>query len=138
MKALKSLIRWLGLLAVLSAAISPALAAETATFKPLNGAQIGSILKDKVVSDDRHWAHHYLPEGRLVRLQTGRQKGGRWLVQRDQLCFLLPEVSSTEPVCFQVARHGNELQYLDDQRVVYQGFVRSRAAARMFEGVAER
>ena len=44
----------------------------------------------------------------------------------------------TEPVCFHVARHGNELQYLDDKRVVYQGFVRSRAAARMFEGVTER
>ncbi|CAN7761300.1 hypothetical protein LJR290_007102 [Variovorax sp. LjRoot290] len=126
------------LLAALGATILPCLAAEQAAFAPLNGAQIRSVLQGKVVSDDRHWAHHYLPDGRLVRLQNGRQKGGQWMVQRDELCFVLPEVSSTEPVCFQVVRHGSELQYLDGKQVVYKGFVRSRAAARMFEGTTER
>jgi len=87
----------LGLLAALGLAMLPCLAAEQGAFATLEGAQIRSALK--VVSDDHHWARYYLPVGRLIRLQNGRQKGGQWLVQRDELCFVLPEVSSTEPVC---------------------------------------
>ncbi|MDR6539727.1 hypothetical protein [Variovorax soli] len=126
------------LVAMLGAAILPCLAVERAAFAPLNGAQIRSVLQGKVVSDDRHWAHHYLADGRLMRLQNGRLKPGQWMVQHDELCFLLPEVSRTEPVCFQVARRGNELQYLDGERVVYESVVRSRSAARMFDGTGER
>ncbi len=127
-------IRLLSLLAMLGAAMLPCLAAEQATFTPLNGVQIRSVLQGKGVSDDRHWAHRYLPVGRLVRLQNG----GKWMAQRDELCFVLPEVSSTAPVCFQVVRHGSELQYLDGERVAYQVFVRSGAVARNFEGTTER
>ena len=44
----------------------------------------------------------------------------------------------TEAVIREVIRRGNELQYLDGNRVVYQGSVHTRAAARMFEGTTER
>ena len=61
---------------------------------------------------------------RLVRAESGKAKGGRWSVERDQLCLLKPEISTTQPACFSVHRRGNELQYLDGQQLVYQGFLK--------------
>ena len=74
----------------------------------------------------------------MTRLENGRQKSGRWSVQHDQLCLLKPEVSTKEPVCYSVRHHANEVQYLAGTQVVYQGVVRTRADARMFEGVVDR
>lgn len=110
------------LLAALGASTLAPAGAEPAAFVPLSGQQIRSSLRGNFVGDGRHWEHRYLPDGRLTRHESGRIKAGRWSVQRDQLCLLQPEVSSTEPMCFSVHQRANELQYLDGKRVVYQGF----------------
>jgi hypothetical protein len=71
--------------------------------------------------------------------ESGRDRLGSWSVQHDQLCLIKPQVSKTEPVCYTVQRQADQLQYLDDmKRVVYQGFVRSRADTHLFDGAGKR
>jgi hypothetical protein len=89
----------------------------------LSTAQIRSTLGGHHVTDGRHWAHDYFQDGRLDRSENGRARSGRWSAQNNQLCLLLPEVSKESPVCFDVVRVGNELQYRDAGSVVYQGLV---------------
>ena len=71
-----------------------------------------------------HWGHDYHLDGRLERSENGRTRSGSWSAQNNQLCLLLPEVSKVSPVCFDVVRVGEELQYRDAGSVVYQGSVR--------------
>jgi hypothetical protein len=107
-------------------------------FTELNGAQIKSVLSNKVVTDDQHWGHHYLSDGRVTRAEKGRVKPGRWTVENGQLCLMFPEISATQAECFHVYRHGNELQYRDQRGyAVWQGVVRKRSEARLFDGVTE-
>ena len=125
--------------AALALAIAVSMNAQAqGAFTELSGAQIRSVLSNKVVTDDQHWGHHYLPDGRVTRAEKGRVKPGRWAVENGQLCLTFPEISATQAECFHVYRHGNELQYLDQRGyAVWQGVVRKRSDARLFEGVAE-
>ena len=90
----------------------------------LTTAQIRATLGGHHVTDGRHWGHDYFLDGRLERSENGRTRAGRWSTQNKQLCLLLPEVSKVSPVCFDVVRVGEELQYRDAGSVVYQGSVR--------------
>ncbi len=90
----------------------------------LTTAQIRTTLGGHHVTDGRHWGHAYFLDGRLERSENGRTRSGRWSAQNNQLCLLLPEVSKVSPVCFDVVRVGEELQYRDAGSVVYAGTVR--------------
>jgi hypothetical protein len=90
---------------IIAGAMFPALAA-TAREVPLTGPQIRATISGKYVTDER-------------------QRSARWSVKGNQLCLLQPEISKDEPICYQVLRDGQELQYKDDaQFVVYRGLVR--------------
>jgi len=109
--------------------------ASAPNFAELNGAQIRAAISGKYVTDDHHWAHRYLADGRLTRVENGRTKSGQWSVRGKQLCFIMTG-STAEPSCFAVHRRGSELQYLDESGyVVWQGFIRNRSA--VFEGVGD-
>lgn len=90
----------------------------------LTTAQIRSTVGGHHVSDGRHWGHDYFMDGRLERSENGRTRSGRWSAQNNQLCLLLPEVSKVSPVCFDVVRVGEDLQYRDAGGLVYAGTVR--------------
>ena len=90
----------------------------------LTTAQIRATLGGHHVTDGRHWGHDYFLDVRLERSENGRTRAGRWSTQNNQLCLLLPEVSKVSPVCFDVVRVGEELQYRDAGSVVYAGTVR--------------
>lgn len=90
----------------------------------LTTAQIRATVGGHHVTDGRHWGHDYHLDGRLERSENGRTRSGSWSAQNNQLCLLLPEVSKVSPVCFDVVRVGEELQYRDAGSVVYQGSVR--------------
>lgn len=94
----------------------------------LTTAQIRATLGGHHVTDGRHWGHDYFLDGRLERSENGRTRAGRWSTQNNQLCLLLPEVSKVSPVCFDVVRVGEELQYRDAGSVVYAGSVRKKAS----------
>jgi hypothetical protein len=103
-----------------------------------NGARIRAAVSGKYLTDDHHWAHHYLPDGRLFRVEKGRTRKGHWELQQNQLCWTVPELSA-QPECFHVYRQGGELQYRDQRGyVVWRGFIRSRAQTHVFDGVTER
>jgi len=113
--------------------------AEEAPFKEMKGVQITAALNGKYVTDGHHWGHHYLPDGRVMLQESGPDRPGRWSVQHDQFCLLKPQISKTEPICYTVQRQAGQLQYLDDaKRVVYQGAVRGRADARLFDSDGRR
>lgn len=99
----------------------------------LTTAQIRAMLGGHHVTDRRHWGHEYRLDGRMERSENGRTRSGRWSAQNNQLCLLLPEVSKESPVCFDVVRVGDELQYRDAGRVVYAGAVKKRTT-RLQEG----
>lgn len=90
----------------------------------LNTAQIRYTVGGHHVTDGRHWSHNYFLNVRLKRSENGRTSAGRWSAQSNQSCLLLPEVSKESPVCFDVVRVGDKLQYRDARRVVYAGQVR--------------
>ncbi len=90
----------------------------------LNTAQIRQAVGGHHVTDGRHWGHDYFLDVRLERSENSRTRAGRWSMQNNQLCLLLPEVSKVSPVCFDVVRVGEELQYRDAGSVVYAGTVR--------------
>ena len=101
--------------------------------------QITATVSGKYVTDDHHWGHHYLPDGRVMLQESGRDRPGQWSVQHDQLCLLKPQISKTEAICYTVQRQAGRLQYVDDMnRVVYQGFVRGRADVHLFDGAGKR
>jgi hypothetical protein len=113
---------------VAAAAANAGEAASAPSFAELNGAQIRGAISGKYVTDDHHWAHRYLADGRLTRIENGRVRSGQWSIRGNQLCFTIPDLGA-DPMCFVVRRRGTELQYVDDRdRVVWQGFVRSRTA----------
>ncbi|HQQ70094.1 MAG TPA: hypothetical protein PLL92_07260 [Alicycliphilus sp.] len=106
-------------------------------YSRLNGPQVRATIAGAYVTDDHHWAHHYLSDGRLTRVQESRIRYGRWSVRDRRLCLALPELG-TEPACYLVQSNGKDLQYLDDKGyVVWQGTLRSRAAARMLAHVPD-
>lgn len=90
----------------------------------LTTAQIRSTLYGHCVTDGLHWTHEYFQDGRLERSDNARIRTGRWSAQNNQLCLLLPEVSRDSPVCFDVVRVGDQLQYSDAGSVVYVGTVK--------------
>nr|WP_314708019.1 hypothetical protein [uncultured Comamonas sp.] len=91
----------------------------------LTGSQIHAAIVGKYVTDEHHWGHKYFPDGRVERLENERLKSARWSIKNDRLCLLQPEISKNEPICYRVARDGQELQYLDDSNyVVFRGLVR--------------
>lgn len=113
--------------------------ADDGAFKELKAAQIATAVSGKYVTDDHHWGHHYLPDGRVMLHESGHYRLGNWSVQHDQLCLLKPQISKTEAICYTVQRQAGQLQYVDDmKRVVYQGFVRGGADAHLFDSVAKR
>ena len=113
--------------------------AGDAAFKELKAAQITAAVSGKHVTDDHHWGHHYLLDGRVMLQESGRDRLGKWSVQHDQLCLLKPQISKTEAICYTVQRQAGQLQYVDDmKRVVYQGFVRGGADAHLFDSAAKR
>ena len=123
----------LGTAVTLAAAAAPVSGASA----DLKSSQIRATISGKYVTDDHHWAHHYLEDGRLTRVDKGRIKPGRWSVQGDRLCLLMPELGD-EPVCYAVRRSGTELLYLDRRGyAVWQGAVRDKAHTPLFEGVKD-
>ena len=129
----------LGLACFMFATASPPTFAGDTAFKELKTAQITAAVSGKHVTDDHHWGHHYLPDGRVMLQEGGRDRLGKWSVQHDQLCLLKPQISKTEAICYTVQRQAGQLQYVDDmKRVVYQGFVRGGADAHLFGSAAKR
>lgn len=112
---------------VLFAMISSPVAAEQTGFKLLNGAQIRAALSNKYVTDDAHWLHHYLPDGRLVHIEKGRENRGWWAVRNNQLCVMLSK-DTQERECFDVYRQGNDVEYRDKGQPVAAGSIRSSAS----------
>lgn len=110
---------------------------QEAPFKQLSAAQITVALSGKHVTDDHHWGHHYLPDGRVMMQESGRERLGAWSVQHGRLCLLKPQINKTEPICHVVQRRGNELRYMSDEQVVYRGFIRGKADAQLFHGTSK-
>ncbi|GKT19375.1 hypothetical protein AVHY2522_22255 [Acidovorax sp. SUPP2522] len=95
----------------------------------LTTAQIRSTVRGHHVTNGRHWGHNYRLDGRLERSDNGRTRSGRCCAQNNQRCLLLPEISKESPVCFDVVRMGDELQYRDAGEHGVRGYGQERLGA---------
>jgi hypothetical protein len=82
-------------------------AAAAAEFRRLNGEQIGARIIGRDITDDFHWSEHYRRNGVLVIEDLGRQRRGRWKIERDRLCLMRGAERGFE--CLQVWVSGDEV-----------------------------
>jgi hypothetical protein len=93
-------------LLVLGASVAAAHAAATEKFQKLGGAQIRAKLAGMEITDDVHWADVFERNGTLRSFSMGRNRPGKWRVQKDELCL----EQGQESGCFEVWLAGNKVE----------------------------
>ncbi len=79
-------------------ATSDALAVEQ--FKKISGPQIRAKFSGMEVTDEVHWREAYERDGSFKSRSMGRTRIGKWLVQKDELCFDVGP--GTDSGCYEV------------------------------------
>lgn len=73
------------LLLIVSVAATREAAAEK--FQRLGSAQIRAKVAGMEITDDVHWADVFERNGTLRSFSMGRNRAGKWRVQKDELCL---------------------------------------------------
>lgn len=76
-------------------------------FKKLSGEQIRARIVGMQVTDEFHWRDVYERDGTLRSYSMGRERIGKWSVQKDELCVDLPEPDAG---CFEVWTAGKRIE----------------------------
>lgn len=97
-------------LLVLAPLIAASALAGEAEFKQLSAAAIRHRVIGKVVTDDAHWADHFLPNGAVRGHSLGRRYTGTWTIEDGQLCVKRGAKPSPGE-CFEVWMSGREIEY---------------------------
>ena len=74
-------------------------AAAADRFQKLTGAQIRAKFSGMEMSDNVHWRDFYEPNGTLTSQSMGRQRIGKWRVDKDELCV---DRGKDDGGCYQV------------------------------------
>ncbi|MDD5708891.1 MAG: hypothetical protein PHR35_23490 [Kiritimatiellae bacterium] len=92
-------------------------------FHRLSGEGIRLALVDKTVTDDAHWADHFLPDGVLDSHELGEARRGAWVIEHRQLCLTR---KARRPIkeCFEVWMKGDQVEYRRDGVGVMAGTIR--------------
>jgi hypothetical protein len=67
-------------------AFQPPAAAEQ-KFQKLTGAQIQAKFPGMELTDEAHWGEIFERNGTLTITSMGHKSGGKWRIQKDQLCL---------------------------------------------------
>jgi hypothetical protein len=99
-------------LAVLATAVLCAIAVEAAAqsaekFQRLTGTQIQARLVGMEITDEVHWADVFAANGTLTSYSMGRKSGGKWHVQKDELCI---DRGKDDGGCYQVWLAGKKVE----------------------------
>ena len=77
-------------------------------FQKLNGAQIHARFSGMELTDEVHWYDLYERNGTVLSSSMGRQRQGRWWVEKNRLCIDVEKESSVK--CYDVRLSGNKVQ----------------------------
>ena len=83
-------------------------AAAQQKFQKLTGAQIQARFPGMELTDEAHWGEIFERNGTLTITSMGHKSGGKWRVQKDELCL----ETGSEPGggCYQVWLSGKNVE----------------------------
>ena len=90
-------------LALLAAATCASSAVAEEKFQKLTGAQIRAKVAGMELTDNIHWRELYQRNGSVTSTSMGRNRTGKWRVEKDQLCV---EFEQELPRCYEVLLSG--------------------------------
>lgn len=95
-------------------------------FQRLSAAGIRAALIGKTVTDDAHWADHFLPDGAVDSHELGQSRRGAWVIERGELCITR---KAKHPVkeCFEIWIKNDDVEYRRDGVSVMSGKIREPA-----------
>ena len=100
-----------GLAAMLAAAtlgsVSLEIGAAARGFQKLSGNQIRAKLAGMQLTDEVHWRDVYDRNGTLRSYSNGKEKVGKWTVEKDQLCLYFKE---PDDGCYEVSLSGDRIE----------------------------
>jgi hypothetical protein len=101
-----------GLAAILAAATLGSVsleigAAAAGGFQKLSGSQIRAKLAGMQLTDEVHWRDVYDRNGALRSYSNGKEKVGKWTVEKDQLCVYFKE---PDDGCYEVSLSGDRIE----------------------------
>ena len=77
-------------------------------FHKLTGAQIKSTFAGMEMSDGVHWRDRYEPGGILASQSMGKQRAGKWWIEKDDLCI---DLGKDQGGCYQVWIAGKNVEF---------------------------
>lgn len=94
-------------------------------FKRLSAAQIKSVIAAYIITDDAHWSDRYDADGRLIAMELGKVKHGRWRIAGNELCTLREARKPVEE-CFEIWAAADEIEFRRDGITVISALLRNR------------
>ena len=99
---------WKIIAAATAASISVDVSAATAeNLQKLSGVQIRAKLTGMQLTDEVHWRDVYDRNGTLRSYSNGKEKVGKWTVEKDQLCVYFKE---PDDGCYEVSLSGDRIE----------------------------
>ena len=96
------------LAAAIVASISAEIGASAADdFQRLSGKQLRAKISGMQLTDEVHWRDVYDRDGALRSYADGKERIGKWAVEKDQLCVYFQE---PDDGCYEVSLSGNRIQ----------------------------
>jgi hypothetical protein len=77
-------------------------------FQKLTGAQIQAKFAGMEMSDDVHWRDRYERNGTIASQSMGRNRSGKWRVEKNELCV---DLGTDRGGCYEVWLAGNKVEF---------------------------
>src|SRR5262245_34907437 len=88
-------------------------------FQKLSGGQIRAKLGGMELTDNVHWRDLYQRNGTIISTSMGRNRTGKWRVEKDQLCIEFEK--EPIPKCYDVWISGREVELRREDLLPLQG-----------------
>jgi hypothetical protein len=82
-------------------------AAAAGGFQKLSGSQIRTKLAGMQLTDEVHWRDVYDRNGALRSYSNGKEKVGKWTVEKNQFCVYFKE---PDDGCYEVSLSGDRIE----------------------------
>ena len=93
--------------AVVIGSIWPVIAADP--YRKLKDVEVKPSLVGMEVTDQVHWAEHYMPNGTYRVWSMGKARTGKWRAEKGELC--VDDGTPNPELCTEVWLSGNKVQF---------------------------
>ena len=91
--------------------VAPGAAAEKEYWRPVKGAALQSLFRDKEFGDGVHFAYQFKADGTFTGTEMSRRVSGSWRVAKDELCWKWKRPRGPDE-CYEVQQDGPHLRLL--------------------------